>query len=380
MAATILGEPSNPWGAEKVASRPDRPGARWACPERLGWSLRAIRVPSRPAPAQRMLLASGGGVEPEFRLCPHQRPKKGGRGCAPGRGLTPQEPRVGEEVPVAEFMEVSGTLFAGAESAVNGREAHVLRRLLQNFQPPVRPRCMGNKSKKNACWHQPVLGFTNVARPGKKLGRPRSKGSGASHLARPELKNATPTHITMKLEGGLASLRTLAAWRVLTSVIRAFHCAQSVRICQFTVQGDHLHLICEAAGAREVSRAMVSLGTRIARQLNKLWGRTGRVFAERYHRQDLTSPRQVRNAIRYVLGNSYKHMDGLVEHEGRNGKARPDPYSSGAWFDGYVETDLDRGSLGAVEDCTEPARFWLLRVGWLRSGGPSSVLDRPLSA
>ena len=42
---------------------------------------------------------------------------------------------------------------------------------------------------------------------------------------------------------------------------------------------------------------------RIARVLNKLWRRRGRVFADRYHDRILKTPREVKNALVYVLAN-----------------------------------------------------------------------------
>ena len=141
-------------------------------------------------------------------------------------------------------------------------------------------------------------------------------------------------HITLKVgdktlkEGErLPGLREGQTWVAITRVIAAFHRAQEMRICHFSVQGDHLHLICEGADATVVSRGMCSLGRRLAHALNGLWGRTGGVFKDRYHREDLTSPRQVRNAIRYVFANVYKHERDVVRFVGKGGKTRPDPYS-----------------------------------------------------
>jgi hypothetical protein len=68
----------------------------------------------------------------------------------------------------------------------------------------------------------------------------------------------------------------------------------------------HLHLIVEAEGAKALSQAMRGRATRIARRLNGLTGRCGRVFVDRYHAQALKSPRQVANARRCVLEN-YRH-------------------------------------------------------------------------
>ena len=84
--------------------------------------------------------------------------------------------------------------------------------------------------------------------------------------------------------------------------------------------------------------------------------------------------------MRYVFANIYKHNYGLVAMHGKGGRLQPDPYSSGVWFLGFSETDLDRTALAGVERCTAPAESWLLRVGWLRSGGRFSILERPAAA
>jgi hypothetical protein len=46
---------------------------------------------------------------------------------------------------------------------------------------------------------------------------------------------------------------------------------------------------------------------RIARGLNAMMGRTGPVFEDRYHAHVLRTPAEVRNALRYVLGNYSSH-------------------------------------------------------------------------
>ena len=52
---------------------------------------------------------------------------------------------------------------------------------------------------------------------------------------------------------------------------------------------------------------MQGLAIRIARGLNRLWGRKGKVFADRYHDRVLRTPREVRNALAYVLNNARRH-------------------------------------------------------------------------
>jgi hypothetical protein len=139
------------------------------------------------------------------------------------------------------------------------------------------------------------------------------------------------------------------------------------------VLNDHLHLIVEAKDREALSRGLKGLLVRVAKTLNKLWSRRGRVFADRYHGHVLESPREVRNALSYVMNNARKHAA-----QGRvlAGVLRPvDMYTSAPWFDGWKETLTVRG-LEAVVRPVAPARTWLLSVGWRRHGLLSAVTRR----
>jgi len=123
---------------------------------------------------------------------------------------------------------------------------------------------------------------------------------------------------------------------------------------------------------------------RVARALNKLWQRRGKVFADRYHDHVLRSPREVRNAVRYVLGNARKHAAGSAAagSAAAGGVASAphavDTYTSAPWFDGYREPVHWRG-LEHVPRPTNDAHTWLLRTGWRRHG-LLSVTEAPKSA
>ena len=109
---------------------------------------------------------------------------------------------------------------------------------------------------------------------------------------------------------------------------------------------------------------MQGLLIRIARALNKLWQRRGAVFADRYHDRVLTSPREVRNVLVYVLGNGKKHAA-----EGRM-VAVPqaiDMFTSAPWFDGFREPVTVR-DLEAIPRTVTAAHTWLLTIGWRRHG------------
>jgi hypothetical protein len=136
------------------------------------------------------------------------------------------------------------------------------------------------------------------------------------------------------------------------------------RLVHFSIQTSHVHLIVEAASASDLASGMKSIGSRLARAVNRSFARRGSVLADRYHLHVLRTPREVRNAIAYVLLNARRHAAKL----GRRLSRAPniDPASSGRWFDGWRSTP----SLAVAFDppAVAPARTWLLRIGWRRSG------------
>jgi putative transposase len=151
------------------------------------------------------------------------------------------------------------------------------------------------------------------------------------------------------------------------------------RIVQYSVQRDHVHLIVEAADTRSLSSGVRSVAIRIARYVNDLLARRGRLWADRWHGRALRSPREVHHAMLYVLANFRKHA-------GRAMRAGVDPYSSGVWFDGWREWRLDSGvppplaeaagwfmaESGELRECGMASWFapqtWLARIGWKRRG------------
>ena len=73
------------------------------------------------------------------------------------------------------------------------------------------------------------------------------------------------------------------------------------------MQGNHIHLICETPDKESLSRAMKGLEVRVARKMNGMMGRRGRVIGDRYHASLLRSHRQATRAVRYVRENHRKH-------------------------------------------------------------------------
>jgi len=202
----------------------------------------------------------------------------------------------------------------------------------------------------------------------KGAGRKPTGNAGVRHRQRQVLASRFPVHVTVKLQRGLPRLRRREEYGALRA---AFHagCAGvkqrgAFRLCHYAVLNDHLHFLVEAHDRTSLSRGLQGLLVRIARTLNKLWARRGKVFADRYHDRILRTPREVRNAIRYVLQNARKHAA-----EGRM-LAVPqaiDTYTSAPWFDGFRETITVRGLEVVIRPVTS-ARTWMLTLGWRRHG------------
>jgi hypothetical protein len=204
-------------------------------------------------------------------------------------------------------------------------------------------------------------------RGGKRSGAgrpPKGKRAGVSHATREALTAREPVLVTLKVGAGILRLRSR---RVLARLLPSLFAARErrMRLVQFSVQHDHLHLLVESHSAETLARAVQGLSVRIAKRLNALMSRRGKVFADRYHARVLRTPRQVRNALAYVLGNARKHRERLP--------ARAlDPFSSAASFDGW-QAPVRRSShwlARAAASVSASARSWLLRTGWRRAGGP----------
>ncbi|WP_373045958.1 hypothetical protein [Vulgatibacter sp.] len=187
--------------------------------------------------------------------------------------------------------------------------------------------------------------------------RPLGDRPAVPHLRRGEIERRHPVHVTVRMMPEVWNLRTHRAWNVLSRALLAAR-ETGARLTHYSVQGNHLHLILEVESRQNLGRAMRSISIRIARGLNQLMRRQGRVVADRYHTAVLRTPTQVRNAIRYVLSNTRKH---LLERGEELEPVTMDRYAAGP-ADHVPRTMRLAGS---DRPLLEP-RTWLLQVGWRR--------------
>ena len=174
------------------------------------------------------------------------------------------------------------------------------------------------------------------------------------HVTRARLRNAT-LHVTLRLRKEVWNLRSRRCFQALKHAFAAGCVRFGCRLIHFSVQGNHIHAVVEAPDAVSLGRAMKGLEVRMARALNRVMGRKGAVFADRYHVHILKSPKEAWQAVRYVL-------DNWVVHALREGRPAPkgiDPYCSNARHTG--------------PPLVASAVWWLLRVGVERAARERAV-------
>lgn len=137
--------------------------------------------------------------------------------------------------------------------------------------------------------------------------------------------------------------------------------AGEFRVVHYSVQRNHLHLVVEAAGKQALGRGMKAVGARLARAVNRVFSRSGPVLSGRYHLRTLRTPREVRNALAYVLLNARRHWK---QRTGQAPPVRLDEASSGSWFDGWSREPPGTRAPRSPE-IARP-RTWLLAKGWRR--------------
>jgi len=216
-------------------------------------------------------------------------------------------------------------------------------------------------------------------------GRPRSGIHHDPKQAREPFGRPAPALITLRILKGIPPLRCGALIRALRESFRQACERDDFRRLHYSVQNEHLHLLVEAEDNVALGRGMMSISSRVAHVVKRVFGldvngaesgkeggkKSGKrkVLDGPYHSRLLTSPRQVWNALRYILLNIRKH------YQQRWGVAPPvqlDACSSARWLDGWT-LDLPSDRAGPREVAI--ARSWLLSKGWRRHGpiDPASV-------
>ncbi|HEX3764558.1 MAG TPA: transposase [Kofleriaceae bacterium] len=223
-------------------------------------------------------------------------------------------------------------------------------------------------------------------RGGKRRGagrKPRGPRAGERHQARPEFKPYHPLHVVVRVAPAVGSLRRRQLYRAMRDATITAALREWFRIVHISLQRTHVHLIIEAKHKAALSRGMQSFLVSAARHINTALGdgtrrRRGKVFADRYHVEVITTPTRAHHAISYVLSNWRKHGE---DHGGLPSTWLVDPFSSAISFPDWKELQ-DQPWMWPIREGYDPLMVrrpesWLLREGWKIGGRAIGARDVP---
>ncbi|HEX7842372.1 MAG TPA: transposase [Kofleriaceae bacterium] len=242
---------------------------------------------------------------------------------------------------------------------------------------------MAAKSKRAQKRHVQVELFR---RGGKRRGagrKPKRARAGEGHDARPEFKPCHTLHIVMRVVPVVGSLRRRKMYKAMRDATITAALRERFRIVHMSIQRTHVHMLVEAEHRAALARGMQGFQISAARNINTALGdgvrrRRGKVFADRYHLEVITSPTRARRAIAYVLSNWRKHGE---DREGLPSTWLVDPFSSGILFPDWKELE-DKAWMWQIRATYDPLvvrrpQSWLLSEGWKLAGGAISARDVP---
>ena len=79
-----------------------------------------------------------------------------------------------------------------------------------------------------------------------------------------------------------------------------------IKIIAYCIMNNHVHMLIETDGIKELSKYMQRLNTTYAKYYNKKYNRVGYVFRDRYKSEGIYSEEQLYNCIKYIYDNPVK--------------------------------------------------------------------------
>jgi REP element-mobilizing transposase RayT len=222
-------------------------------------------------------------------------------------------------------------------------------------------------------------------RGGKRRGagrKPKGARAGERHEARPEFKPYHALHVVMRVSPAVGSLRRRKMYKAMRDATVTAAMCERFRIVHVSLQRNHVHMLVEAEHKAALGRGMQGFQISAARNINTVLGdgvrrRRGKVFADRYHVEVITSPTRAHHAIKYVLSNWRHHKE---DQQGLASRWLVDPFSTGILFPDWKELQ-DKECMWPIRATYDPMvvrrpQSWLLAEGW-KTAGEISARDVP---
>lgn len=100
--------------------------------------------------------------------------------------------------------------------------------------------------------------------------KPASQRPPVHHVRRPSLSAHCPSHVTLRVQRGVPSLRDRRFIAEFRASLREAYERDDFRVCHYSIQRDHLHMLVEAAHKEALARGLKSVAARFARPLLRL--------------------------------------------------------------------------------------------------------------
>ena len=113
-------------------------------------------------------------------------------------------------------------------------------------------------------------------------GRPRKADAGVWHLARPDVNSRKPLLVTLRVRAHVPDLGGAAYARAIRRAIVFGSARFGARISRWSIERDRIRLFVEAPDRESLSRTMHGLGVRVAKAINGVLGKHGKIFDDRY--------------------------------------------------------------------------------------------------
>src|SRR5690349_20026818 len=144
-------------------------------------------------------------------------------------------------------------------------------------------------------------------RGGKRRGAgrpPKGTRAGSPHKERPYLPARYPVHVTLRVVGAVGNLRRRCVYQAVREATMTTARREDFRIIHLSGQRTHVHLLVEADDKAALASGMQGFQISAAKHLNAAISkrrpgprRLAPVFPDRYHAENITSPRQARHAL-----------------------------------------------------------------------------------
>jgi hypothetical protein len=138
----------------------------------------------------------------------------------------------------------------------------------------------------------------------KGAGRKAIHDKGIRHIKRPEIKRASPLHLTIKVKKAQIQNKY-----ILKSLKHAIMRARrmGLKIIHYSLEHDHVHLYTECSSNEILTKSMKAFGVSFAKNINAHFKSCGQVYKTRFHLRILKSATEVKHVINYILKNGIKH-------------------------------------------------------------------------